>query len=134
MFNRQFRMAAVSLAILVFSPAASAAGIPIEEKIALQASMSRHIEEISVDGLVPHVDLRNGTVVDLVPSKAHPMILAFGDKFVLCTDFRDPQGNFVNVDYYMTKRLGTYIVFQTEVNNRGPLEALVKAGKASEIR
>ena len=50
------------------------------------------------------------------------MILSMGDDYVLCTDFRDPDGKFVNVDYYMTSRDGKYVVFQTEIDNRAPLK------------
>ncbi len=56
------------------SPTASLA-TSMNDKIGLQAAMAQHIESTLIDGVVPHVELSDGTVVDLVPTKAHPMIL-----------------------------------------------------------
>ncbi len=105
----------------------------MEDKVALQSTMFRHIEKSMIDGVVPHVVLKDGSMVDLVPTKAHPMILKFGDIYVLCTDFRDPEGRFVNVDFYITKRGGEYAIFQTEIDNRTPLKKLMKSGKVSMV-
>ena len=111
-----------------------AAAMSLEEKVALQATMFQHIESTLIDGVVPHVQLSDGTVVDLVPTKAHPMILTFGDRYVLCTDYRDPDGQFVNIDFYLTRRNGEFVVFQTEINNRAALEQLMKAGKVTMVK
>lgn len=104
------------------------------DKIGLQAAMTQHIESTLIDGVVPHVELSEGVVVHLVPTKAHPMILTFGDRFVLCTDYRDPEGRFVNVDFYLTRRDGRFVVFQTEINNRAALERLMKDGKVAMVQ
>lgn len=103
------------------------------EKVALQMAMYKHIENNLIDGVYPHVKLLSGSVVDLVPTKAHPMILVFGDKFVLCTDFRNPDGKFVNVDFYLAAKGKEYSVFQTEIDNRKKLKALMDAGKVSSL-
>lgn len=118
---------------LTVSSSAFAANLPIAEKVALQATMAAYIESHSIDGVVPHVSLESGELVDLAPSKAHPMILQMGEQYVLCTDFRDPQGNFVNVDFYVGRRDGKFVVFQTEIANRGPLKRLVDSGKVHMI-
>lgn len=111
----------------------SAWAISMEEKVSLQAAMFAHIETSLIDGVIPHVELSSGEVVDLVPTKAHPMILAFNEKYVLCTDFRDPSGAAVNVDFYMTNKDGQFVVFQTEINNRDSLKKLMSDGKVSML-
>lgn len=124
---------ALSIGVLISSTSAFASQISMEEKVSLQASMHQHIDAMTIDGIIPHVSLADGTIADLVPTKAHPMILTFGDKYVLCTDFRDKDGKFVNVDFYLTKNGEKYVVFQTEINNRDPLEKLMKSGKVAMI-
>lgn len=123
-----FKSALFAAAMLVAAGSANAAAVSMDDKVALQAAMFSYIDNQSIDGVIPHVRLDSGEIVDLVPTKAHPMVLKFGDDFVLCTDFRDPEGKFVNVDFYLKRREGTFAVFQTEINNRGPLENLMKKG------
>ena len=133
MIKKILLIAALSTTMLSGSSMAFAGQISMEDKVQLQTSMQRYIQSVEVDGVIPHVNLGDGTIADLVAIKAHPMILEFGDKFVLCTDFRDPEGKFVNVDFYISKGSQGYVVFQTEINNRAPLENLMKAGKVSMI-
>ncbi|MEZ5870345.1 MAG: hypothetical protein R3D32_00615 [Nitratireductor sp.] len=116
---------------MAISNTALAGGLSVEEKAVLQASVFQHINALSIDGIIPHVDLTTGVTMDLVPTKAHPMILTMGGNFVLCTDFRDPQGQFVNVDFYIARVDTGFVVFQTEINNRPALENLMKAGKVA---
>lgn len=120
---------AIFAAALLASASSYAATVSVDDKVALQAAMFSFIDNQVIDGVIPHVALDTGAVVDLVPSKAHPMVLKIGDDFVLCTDFRDPDGKSVNVDFYLKKSAGKFVVFQTEINNRGPLENLMKQGK-----
>ena len=133
MIKNLILITALSITMLSGSSMAFAGQISMEDKVQLQTSMQRYIQSVEVDGVIPHVNLGDGTIADLVAIKAHPMILEFGDKFVLCTDFRDPEGKFVNVDFYISKGSQGYVVFQTEINNRAPLENLMKAGKVSMI-
>ena len=112
----------------------SAKATTINDKVALQAAMTAHIEASLIDGVMPHVELSAGTLVNLVPTKAHPMILSFGENYVLCTDFRDPKGEFVNVDFYVTRKDDRFVVFQTEINNREPLKQLMGAGKVAAVK
>ncbi|MCB1472159.1 MAG: hypothetical protein H6878_02620 [Rhodobiaceae bacterium] len=127
------RKTLLAAALALATCSASAANITLQDKIALQATMAAYIESHSVGGIVPHVRLDTGETVNLSPAKAHPMILQMGDQYVLCTDFRDPHGNFVNIDFYVARRGGEFVVFQTEVDNRGPLKALVQDGKVQML-
>ncbi|HMQ57512.1 MAG TPA: hypothetical protein PKE65_03085 [Rhizobiaceae bacterium] len=129
------RKTLISFALLVASVAPAVAGtVSGEVKIKLQAAMSPYIDSHVVDGIVRHVKLDSGEIVDLVPTKAHPMILTLGDGYVLCTDFRDADGNFVNVDFYVTQVDGRFVVFQSEIANRAPLEALMQKGVVAAVQ
>ena len=121
--------AAVSLLALV--NAASASTVSMDDKVALQAVMASYIESHLVDGIIPHVLLDKGEVVSLVPTKAHPMILTMGDDYVLCTDFRAEDGTFVNVDFYVARAETGFVIYQTEIGNRAPLEKMMEAGKVA---
>lgn len=104
------------------------------EKVALQMAMFKHIEESLIDGVFPHVTLLDGSVTNLVPTKAHPMILTFGERYVLCTDFRDPNGKFINVDFYLAPNGASFNVIQTEIDNRDKLDNLMRAGKVKLLK
>ena len=120
-------------AMLAIVNTASASSIAVDDQVALQATMASYIEAHLVDGVIPHVMLDKGEVVQLVPTKAHPMILSMGDDFVLCTDFRTEDGTFVNVDFYVARAGDGFVIFQTEIANRGPLEKMMEAGKVAMV-
>jgi len=121
-------------AVLMLSPAAfSAEKVGASEKAALQASMRQHIDRQLVQGNYLDLNLSTGAVRTLHPVTAHPMLLRMGEYFVLCTDFRDDSGTSVNVDFYMARRGKGFVVFRTEVGNRGPLDRLMAAGKVERL-
>lgn len=103
----------------------------LNEKAALQAAMQRHIDRTLVDGVILHLDRTSGEVRRLHPVTAHPMILVYGDHFVLCFDFRDDAGNNVPIDYYMARQGSSYAVFHTAVADRALLQDLMAAGKVT---
>ena len=105
--------------------------LPLNEKAALQAAMQRHIDRSLVDGVILHLDRASGEVQRLHPVTAHPMILVYGDHFVLCFDFRDDAGNNVPIDYYMARQGSSYTVFHTAVADRALLQDLMAAGKVT---
>ena len=96
--------------------------------------MFQHIDRQMVRGSFLHVNFKDGQVEKLAPAKAHPMMLTMGDNFVLCTTFRRASGADVNVDFYAAKTEHGYSIFHTVIDNRGPLMALVKAGKVKPIK
>lgn len=122
---------ASAFAFAIISTAGHA--LDMQGQVLLQTTMAQHIERHMVNGVIPHVVLDDGVVVDLVPTEAHPMILSFGDGYVLCTDFRDPEGRFVNVDFYVAQGEEGFVIFQTEIDNRAPLHALMAQGKVKKI-
>ena len=123
-----------ALALVAFCTGANASKFSTENKVALQAIMQHHVQKNLVDGVYPNVKLKNGKVSDLAPTKSHAMVVAIGGGYVLCTDFRDSEGQSVNVDFYITSKNGRFMVFQTEIDNRAPLNKLIASGKASLLK
>lgn len=105
----------------------------IGEKTLLQVGMQKHIDDHLVDGVYLHMKKDTGEVRELHPVKAHPMILQMGKFFVLCSHFKDKDGKEANVDFYMARRGNSYVVFQTLVDDRKPLQRLMKAGKVTRL-
>ncbi|MDE1950019.1 MAG: hypothetical protein KGL43_12405 [Burkholderiales bacterium] len=128
------RRAALAVLPLLLSPLARAAEagdrISTETRVQLQAAMQLQIDRSTVAGSYPVVDLGTGRLRNLHPAAGHPMMLRLGEAFVLCADFRDDAGVPVNVDFYLARRQGRFAVFQVEIANRGPLDALLKSGVA----
>jgi len=61
------------------------------------------------------------------------MILKMGDHVVLYSDFRDSQGNLVNIDFYLVRRDRSYVVFHSAVDDRNKLRHLMKIGKVRQL-
>lgn len=95
--------------------------------------MQRHIDRVLVNDVFVSVDLAGGGLEHYHPTKAHKTILQGDGYYVLCSDMRDQAGKSVPVDYYMVKARRGYRVFRTEIGNRKPLRALMKAGKLSKL-
>ncbi|MGI9508042.1 MAG: hypothetical protein ACR2QJ_01680 [Geminicoccaceae bacterium] len=127
------RMMIVVLGLLA-SASLSAHAEGTVSKARLQAAMQLHIERHIVDGAILHFDTDSGEVRSLYPTKAHPMVIAIGDHFVLCTDLRDVSGNEMPLDLYMARKGRSYVVFHSEINNRSPLQRLLKKGIARPVR
>ena len=108
--------------------------VDLSTRAGLQSAMQQHIDRHLVEGAYLQVNLENGSIRPLHPAAAHPMILRMGEHFVLCTDFRDREGKSVNVDFYVARRGKGYVVFHTEIENRGPLERLMKASKVVMLK
>lgn len=100
----------------------------------LQAATQRVIERSMIDGAIQHLDLTTGQVTQLYPTENHPMVVSMGGNYVLCADLTDGKGNAMPVDYYLAPRGERYALIRTEINNRGPLMALMDAGKASAVK
>lgn len=104
------------------------------DKARLQAAMQQHIQRHVVDGAILHFDADTGEVRPLYPTKAHPMVIAMGEHFILCTDLRDKSGAEMPLDLYMARKGRSYVVFHSEINNRAPLQRLLKKGLARPLR
>lgn len=103
-------------------------------KARLQAAMQQHIERSLVHGAILHLNTETGEVKPLYPTQAHPMVIAMGDNFILCTDLRDKAGNAMPLDLYMAPSGRSFKVFHSEIGNREPLRKFMKNGLAKPLR
>ena len=76
------------------------------------------------------MNCETGDLRRLHPGAVHPTIVSLGELFVLCSDFRDDDGNFVNVDFYLAPKGNSFVVVQSVADDRVKLERLIKIGKA----
>lgn len=104
------------------------------DKAKLQAAMQQHIQRNLVNGAILQLDINTGDVRQLYPTQAHPMVIAMGDNFVLCTDLRDKAGNAMPLDLYMAPSGRSFTVFHTEIGNRAPLKKFMNGGLAKPLR
>lgn len=102
-----------------------------EDRVALQSTMAQYIDQHTVGDAFLHVDTKTGTVEKLYPATQHPMIVRLNQVIVLCADLRTKDGQMVNADFYATRDGGQFVIFQTEIGNRAPLQALIVKGAAS---
>lgn len=126
------RMSFAFVALLAAGPA-FAAPLTEADRAALQAAMVQHIDARTTDGLFPYVDLTAGRLVEYAPAKSHPMMFRMGDLYVLCTDFKAPDGTSTNVDFYVRRQGRSYAVVDTQIANRAPLKKLMAEGKVQPL-
>ena len=120
-----------SLSTPTISPALASQNSDVLLKAELQAAMQREIESRLVDGGYMHFDSRKNKIATYYPMKAHPMMLRMGDDYILCSDFQNKAGENVNVDFFLTRRGKSFIVFQTSIDARSSVIELVNSGVAS---
>lgn len=113
---------------------ASGGGDSTADKVRLQAAMQRHIDSLSVDGAVLHLDMASGEVIELFPTQAHPMIMTMGDHFVLCAELKDAAGRSLPIDLYVAVADGRFVTFRTEIGNRSPLQEMMKRGQVRRLK
>lgn len=132
---RVLASALVALAIAMqIAPVRADVSLTLAEQATLQAAMQRHVEASSIDGAVLYLDRETGEARPLHPVTAHPMILSYGEHFVLCFDFRDASGKNVPIDYYMARRGNGYVVFHTAVADRTLLKELMADGRVKRLK
>ena len=121
--------AALGLQVLLGSSVAQA--LSLGEKAELQAAMQRHVDRQLVDHAYLVLN-QSGEVLRLHPVTAHPLVMVMGeDKFVLCFEFRNDSGRDVEVDFYISRTVDSFVVFHAAVQNRKLLKRLMRAGKVS---
>jgi hypothetical protein len=100
----------------------------------LQTVMQRHIEGQLIDGALRVRDLSSGDISLYYPTERHSMVMSIDEDYILCTDLVSESGESVPVDFYVTSAGDDYFVYQTEINNRRPLEALMKKNLVERLR
>ena len=100
----------------------------------LQTVMQRHIEGQLIDGALRVRDLSSGDISLYYPTERHSMVMSIDEDYILCTDLVSESGESVPVDFYVTSAGDDYFVYQTEINNRRPLKALVEKNLVERLR
>ena len=100
----------------------------------LQTVMQRHIEGQLIDGALRVRDLSSGDISLYYPTERHSMVMSIDEDYILCTDLVSESGESVPVDFYVTSAGDDYFVYQTEINNRRPLKALMKKNLVKRLR
>ncbi|PWR02909.1 hypothetical protein DKT77_10080 [Meridianimarinicoccus roseus] len=100
----------------------------------LQVVMQRYIDSKLIDGAMRAVDYETGEIRSYYPTEAHTMVMGLNGDYVLCSDLTNKDGTSVPVDFYITETPAGYVVYQTEINNRAPLQSLIKQGLVERIR
>lgn len=131
---KQIFLGTILSMIMFASPAQSSEKLTSADKIQLQAAMQMSIGRKLVEGQYLYFDADKDKVVTLHPVQAHPMILRMDAHYILCSDFRDDEGKKVNIDFYVTRAENKFVVFDTVVNNRKPIQRMMKAGRASVVK
>lgn len=100
-----------------------------EIKAHLQAAVQQHIDRRSVGGAILRIDLQSGEVSRLYPAQIHPMMFRLGEYYVVCGELRDRTGDFLPLDVFLSPHGPGFTVFHSEIDNRGPIEALIHRGE-----
>ena len=134
---RPLRIVQASVLALVLAfvahvrPGAAAETLSTADKVALQSTLTQYIEQHTIGDAFLHVDPKTGQVEKLYPETQHPMIVVLHNVIVLCADLVTKDGKSVNADFYTARDNGQFVIFQTEIGNRAPLQALIMKGAAS---
>ena len=89
-----------ALLVLTFNPGqAQAATIDLETRTELQLTLQQYIDAGTVDGVYEHFNLEQGAIVKLRLKTLHPVIFVVENKYMLCADFLDANGEAVMLDY-----------------------------------
>ncbi len=131
---RIIQASALALALMfAISPQTgrAAEALSTADRGALQSTMAQYIEQHTIGDAFLHVDPKTGQTEKLYPATQHPMIVRLNDVIVLCADLVTKDGKTVNADFYAARDNGQFVIFQTEIGNRAPLQALVMKGAAS---
>lgn len=129
MFHR-FKLFAVvaALAFVSATPAKAASKLEQNDQVGLQMILMEYIDNKMVDDHVIYFDPASKKLVKFYPANLHPRIIASGDVYFLCADFRDEKGAEVDVDFVATRIDGRFHIIQTMINNRDVVREVMKSG------
>ncbi len=129
-----FRWAFTVAILLSFGFSTAKADQSVTLLAQLQTVMQRHIEGQLIDGALRVRDLSSGDISLYYPTERHSMVMSIDEDYILCTDLVSESGESVPVDFYVTSAGDDYFVYQTEINNRRPLKALMKKNLVERLR
>lgn len=131
---RSIYLAASVVVAALLLPATANATVTISEKIQLQATVKQAVDRNLVDGKFYYFDAQTSKIEALYPAKPHPKILSIGDHFIVCADFRKRDGKTVNVDFFLTRQENGFVLFDTVVGDREPIDRLMLSGQVRVVK
>lgn len=121
----RFVLVAAVLASLAAVPTARAQAIPPELQVELQTAMVVHLDTIAPDGAYTFLDPETGQLRTVYTANVHPMVVAAGGEYFVCSEFIDEDGERLTADFLVRKLGDEYRVAQTIIGNRGALQTLM---------
>ena len=97
------RLAVVLFAIAMLGGVpARAATLDLQTRVALQATLKAYIDAGTKDGVYQHYNVERGENDALRLKNLHPVIFRNGDKYLLCADFLEANGETVLLDFIVS--------------------------------
>lgn len=116
---------------LVFGTSGEAAAA---NKALLQATAQLHLDAMSVDGAIIHLDSRTGDFIELYVSQSHPVVYQVDDNYVLCADLVMADGDRRTIDIYVADLGGRYKITETIIGDRTTLKKLMAEGRTKRLQ
>ncbi len=117
-------MTRIVLVLMMMSIAASAFGaddpsIKGEKRTGIQAAMTAHIKDNSVDGHYVLYDPIDDKILKLKLDDLHDGIVKKSDYYVSCADFTSSNGTYYDLDFMVVEKDGEYRALQGFVHKVG---------------
>lgn len=111
-------LGAILIALSIFSTSlVHADSIDMATRVDLQLGLSNYIDSRTADSGYEHFNVETGKIQKLTLKKLHPLIFANGNKYMMCADFLDTNGNDVLLDYIVSLS-GTGFRVEQEIPGR----------------
>jgi len=118
-------LGAILVAFSIFTTClVHADSIDMATRVELQLGLKNYIESRSADNGYDHFNVETGKVVPLTLNKLHPLIFVNGNKYMMCADFLDLNGNDILLDYIVSLSGSGFRVEQEIPGRRGYLKQL----------
>lgn len=99
------------------STQANADAIDLETRIQLQLALKNHIDAVTAEGVYEHFNIEQGQIEKLRLKNLHPVIFVTENKYMMCADFFDTNGNDVLLDYIVSSSANGFRIEQ-EIRGR----------------
>ena len=121
----RFSLGAILIALsIVTTSLVHADSIDITTRVDLQLGLKNYIESRTADEGYEHFNVETGKIVKLTLTKLHPIIFAHENKYMMCADFLDTNGNDILLDYIVSLNETGFRVEQEIPGRRGYLKQL----------